>query len=76
MSKKSKKLYVKLERLIVSRGYMSQDMCDKISRVGSRKESYWKRHIIDLCELVLDMNDNIDDDTKHLLEKSILWAKS
>lgn len=55
---------------------MSQDMCDKISRVGSRKESYWKRHIIDLCELVLDMNDNIDDDTKHLLEKSILWAKS
>lgn len=73
--KKAELLYNQIEQVLMTNGYITQEVSDIISRKGSRKERLWKRHIIDLCEFVLNHR-SIDDDTRTMLEKDIMWCKS
>lgn len=46
---KYKAYYTTISRRLIDTGVITQDESDKIARVDTRKESYWKRHILDLC---------------------------
>lgn len=73
--KKSEFEYIKIEKLLISKGYITQVQSDVIARRGTRKETYWKRHILDLCLFVLE-NKRVDTDTKSVLNQAIKWAKT
>lgn len=73
--RRAKTLYIQLEKLLVEKCYVAQSQSDTICRRGHRKEWAWKRHIIDLCEYVLE-SCVVDNETKEILEKSIQWAKT
>ena len=47
-------LYSVLSERLVGYGVVTREQCDTISRKGHRKQRYWKRHIVDLCEFVLE----------------------
>ena len=68
------RLYYNLVKLLIVRGYITQKIADMIAREGTRKEYIWKRHILDLCEFVIE-NQQIDDKTRLLLEKAINLTK-
>jgi len=61
--------------MLVLQEIVTQAQCDTIARIGKRKEWAWKRHIIDLCEFVLEQKE-INEKTKSILEKSIVWCKT
>ena len=71
---KAERLYEKLENILIAKGLITQDQCNLIARRGHRKESYWKRHVRDLCDFVLEVR-KVDFETESLLKKSIEWAK-
>ena len=69
-----RRLYYTLSSLLITKGYVTQEIVNIIARVGTRKEYIWKRHILDLCEFVIE-NRQIDDKTRLLLEKAIKLTK-
>lgn len=73
--KKSEFEYIKLEQLLINKGYITQNQSDVISRRGTRKETYWKRHILDLCSFVLE-HKRVDSETETILQKAIQWART
>jgi hypothetical protein len=64
------RLYQSLAKLLIVKGYVTQEIVNTIARKGTRKEYIWKRHILDLCDFVLD-NRQVDNDVRILLEKCI-----
>ena len=68
-------LYWKLAQVLVNADLISRYECDVIARVGSRKEWAYKRHILDLCEYVLEQKNIEDERIKNYLERCIQWAK-
>lgn len=73
--KVSKWLYHILEILLIEHKHLTQLQSDIICRKGHRKERYWKRHIIDLCEFVLENREIENVYLIELLQKSIVWCK-
>lgn len=73
--KVSKWLYYMLETLLIEHKYITQLQSDTICRRGHRKERYWKRHIIDLCEFVLENREIEDGHLVDVLQKSVVWCK-
>jgi hypothetical protein len=73
--KKSESKYIALEQVLISKGYITQVQSDVISRRGTRKEIYWKRHILDLCSFVLE-HKRIDTDVEEILNEAIQWVKT
>lgn len=67
------RLYKSLAKLLIVKGYVTQEIVNTISRKGTRKEYIWKRHILDLCEFVLD-NRQADNEVKILLEKCVKFV--
>lgn len=67
------RLYQSLVKLLIVRGYVTQKIADNIAREGTRKEYIWKRHILDLCDFVLDTR-QVDNEVKILLEKCIQFV--
>jgi len=59
----SQALYWKLVAKFIDSAIITQKQAQTIARKGSRKEGYYKRHVIDLCEFALwKMQDlNIQD---------------
>ena len=68
-----RRLYYTLSSLLISKGYITQEIVNTVARVGTRKEYIWKRHILDLCEFVLDQR-QVDNEVKVLLEKCIQFV--
>lgn len=60
--------------MLVSKGIITQATSNMICRRGTRKENYWGRHLLDLCEFVLD-NREVEDKVRNLLEKTIAHCK-
>ena len=71
----ARKLYWKLAQVLVKAELVSRYECDVIARVGTRKEWAYKRHILDLCEYVLEKKNIEDDCLVNYLERCIQWAK-
>jgi len=46
-------LYIVISQKLIGAGVIDQEKCDKISRRGHRKHRYWRRHILDLCNITL-----------------------
>ena len=67
------RLYQSLAKLLIVRGYVTQEIVNVISRKGTRKEYIWKRHILDLCDFILD-NRQADSEVKILLEKCVRFV--
>ena len=49
-----RELYEVIAQRLVGYGAVTREQCDTIARVGHRKQRYWKRHIIDLCEFAME----------------------
>jgi len=69
-----RKLYYALERLLINKGYLTLEISEMITRKGTRKEYVWGRHILDLCEFMLEHR-NLDGQTEALLERCIRLTK-
>ena len=72
--KNSKQLYAKLENLLITNELLTQAESNIICRRGTRKESYWGRHILDVCEFVLEYREP-NNKVKELLERTIEGIK-
>lgn len=72
--KRSKKIYLKLEELLIKNGCITQEQSNIICRRGHRKEWVWKRHILDLCEFVIE-HKQPNEDVKKILKKAIHYIK-
>jgi hypothetical protein len=44
--------YYFLSHLAIENGILTREERDTISRVGTRKEGYWSRHLLDLCGIL------------------------
>ena len=71
---KAKLLYTRLEKMLIEKGYITLQASNIICRRGTRKEWIWKRHVLDLCEFVIDCREP-DDKTKELLQRCAEWCK-
>jgi hypothetical protein len=66
-----KRLYDTISQKLIAEGLITQELSDTICRKGHRKENYWKRHILDLCEFVLEQREIEDAEIVELLTSSI-----
>lgn len=73
---KDKDLYYKIADVLIANGIITLSERDLISRVGNRKESYWKRHLLDLCEYSLEHKSIEDVRIVTLLQNTVKWCKS
>lgn len=54
MTKKNKNIFNIIATKLIATGIVSADECALIARSETRKEGYWKRHILDLCQYALN----------------------
>ena len=71
---KSKTVYLKLEKLLIASGCITQEQSNVICRRGHRKEWAWSRHVLDLCEFVIK-HKSPGDEVRAILKKAIHYVK-
>lgn len=72
---KYKKLYQQITKMLIYNQLLTQDESDTIARIGTRKESYWARHLLDMCQFVLEHREP-NEKIKMLLNKILELVKS
>ena len=53
----SKMLYGVITRRLVGAGVITHKESNVICRMGHRKQRYWRRHLLDLCEYSIEKMD-------------------
>ena len=53
----SKALYRVIAKRLIRGGVITHKESDVVCRRGHRKERYWKRHLLDLCEYSIEKMD-------------------
>lgn len=57
-------LYWTLAKWAISQKLLTEDQAKLIARIGTRKQSYWVRHVIDLCGVIADRGLPNDESTE------------
>lgn len=71
---KFKLIYLKIEKLLIERGYITLSISNAICRRGQRKEWAWRRHVIDMCEFTLSQR-GVEPEISDILIKCISLMK-
>jgi len=68
---KEEALYDVLSAKLIEAGVVTERECAIIARRGTRKERFWKRHLLDLAEYAVKQHRGMED----LCNQMIQWCK-